>query len=117
MDGLISDRELIARLQESVRQSRVCCAQTKELLRHTAGLLRVSGRLASPLITRSKDGRILVDSVINDQREQQQGALVRQCPNCSSDMRLFGRESVNDSTADLLTFQCDCGQISAVMTQ
>jgi len=38
------------------------------------------------------------------------------CPGCPRTMRLVGRERKGDSKADLLTFQCDCGQILATIT-
>jgi hypothetical protein len=31
-------------------------------------------------------------------------------------MRLVGRESVDATNAELLTFQCTCGQVIAAMT-
>jgi hypothetical protein len=52
--------------------------------------------------------------------QQPQGALSRSypCPGCKQPMRLVGRESTDGSrTADLLTFQCGCGQIIATMMQ
>jgi hypothetical protein len=52
--------------------------------------------------------------------QQQQRAFLRSypCPSCKQPMRLVGRESTEGSrTADLLTFQCGCGQIIATMMQ
>lgn len=31
-------------------------------------------------------------------------------------MRLVGRESTSATSAELLTFQCDCGQLKASLT-
>jgi len=48
---------------------------------------------------------------------QAQGSLDRPCPSCKRTMRLVGRESVSPtSKADVLTFQCVCGQVIATMT-
>ena len=52
--------------------------------------------------------------------QQQQRALSRSypCPSCNQPMRLVGRESIEGArTADLLTFQCGCGQVIATMMQ
>jgi hypothetical protein len=47
--------------------------------------------------------------------QQQQRVLLsgyqHSCPSCPRAMRLVGRESEINAIADLLTFQCDCGQI------
>jgi len=47
--------------------------------------------------------------------QQQQGSLAarRRCPSCPREMRLVGRETVPGSTGQLLTFQCECGQLIA----
>jgi hypothetical protein len=50
------------------------------------------------------------------EQQQQQGALARThpCPTCKQAMRLVGRESLpGSSTYNLLTFQCQCGQVIA----
>lgn len=41
------------------------------------------------------------------------------CPTCARPMRLVGRETVDAAitVAELLTFQCECGQIIAANTQ
>jgi C4-type Zn-finger protein len=52
----------------------------------------------------------------NRQPEQQQQASLLKCPSCQQPMRLVGRENKAGSRADLLTFECDCGQIFATTT-
>ena len=43
------------------------------------------------------------------------------CPGCKRDMRLVGQETSQhtsgSSSAELLTFQCDCGQVLTTMTR
>jgi hypothetical protein len=42
------------------------------------------------------------------------------CPNCKQSMRLVGIEDapgIDGRTAELLTFQCRCGQVIAAMMQ
>jgi hypothetical protein len=42
------------------------------------------------------------------------------CPGCPRTMRLVGQETsqhARSSAAELLTFQCDCGQIITTMTR
>ena len=49
--------------------------------------------------------------------QQQQGSLAHvACPGCKGHMRLVGRENNAGSKADLLTYQCACGQIFATTT-
>jgi len=51
--------------------------------------------------------------------QQQQRALSAPppCPVCSRTMRLIGRETNPDApTTELLTFDCDCGQITTAVT-
>jgi hypothetical protein len=49
------------------------------------------------------------------QAEQQQRSMseTQPFPSCNQSMRLVGRESASTGTAELLTFQCSCGQIIA----
>ena len=52
------------------------------------------------------------------QPSQQRAIRTYPCPNCKQPMKMVGRESVDVlSTADLLTFQCNCGQVIATMMQ
>jgi hypothetical protein len=45
-------------------------------------------------------------------QQQQQRALARGfCPACRQPARLVGRESIPNRSGNLLTFQCDCGQL------
>jgi len=40
-----------------------------------------------------------------------------ECPGCKSTMRLIGRENHSEaSAAEVLTFECDCGQLLAFTT-
>ena len=58
--------------------------------------------------------------VTRQPEQQQQLALsqARLCPTCKQPMRLVGRERAAGSHhADLLTFQCGCGQVIATMMQ
>ena len=52
--------------------------------------------------------------VTRQQEQQQQRALSKTypCPTCKQPMRFVGRENRPNSNADLLTFQCTCGQIA-----
>jgi hypothetical protein len=45
------------------------------------------------------------------QQKQQRPGREIPCPGCSRMMRLVGRETGPKLRADLLTFQCDCGQV------
>jgi len=58
------------------------------------------------------------DSPMIRQHEQQPQRAMwsgyhQPCPSCPRMMRLVGRENGTGSKTDLLTFQCDCGQIFA----
>jgi len=48
---------------------------------------------------------------------EQAMAPVISCPSCPRNMRLVGRETALNAQSELLTFQCDCGQVIARMTQ
>ena len=51
-----------------------------------------------------------------EQQRQGQITLKTMCPGCRQPMKLVGRENEAGCRADLLTFQCDCGQIYTMMT-
>ena len=51
--------------------------------------------------------------------QQQQQALTRPppCPGCRRTMLLVGRETIPENTGvELLTFECECGQITVAST-
>ena len=53
------------------------------------------------------------------QQEQQQRHRLSEthpCPSCPRPMRFVGREGIDGSNGELLTFQCDCGQVIALKT-
>jgi hypothetical protein len=54
--------------------------------------------------------------MVKQPEQQQQSVFSRThpCPSCKQSMRLVGRESMpGTSTYNLLTFQCQCGQVIA----
>jgi hypothetical protein len=54
---------------------------------------------------------------LNRQPEQQQrGTITGTCPGCKQPARLVGRENEAGQVGDLLTFQCNCGQVFTTMT-
>lgn len=52
-----------------------------------------------------------------EQQQQSMLSLTHHCPTCKQAMKVVGRESVGGHACDLLTFQCQCGQVVAIMMQ
>src|SRR5262245_59163504 len=43
--------------------------------------------------------------------EQQDAPDEQRCPSCNCTMRFVGRETCSGTRSELLTFQCNCGQV------
>src|ERR1044072_6686848 len=74
---------------------------------------------AASLIRRSVGREVVSPNDVSAQQQQRRSLSPSQqlhCPSCLRAVRLVGSENNAGSAAELLTFQCECGQIFTTMT-